>query len=124
MADANKKKKGPSILPGNSPWERRALKSGNAMTPIQVQMHKAFVSGKKEAKSMAAAGNYKKFSTATISKVRKATTPSGAEARQMEKRLGGALHNVTTREQRVLAAQGLGKVTKANKIYKKKFSAK
>jgi hypothetical protein len=123
MADA-KKKKAPSILPGNSPWERRALKSGNAMTPIQVQMHKAFVSGKKEAKSMAASGNYKQFSTANVAAVKKNTTKAGAANRVTVKPSDAGYGKTTIKEQRVMSAQGLGKMVKANKIYKKKFSAK
>lgn len=123
MADANKKKK-PDILPGKSPWERRAIKSGKAMTPIQVQMHKAFVSGKKEAVSMAKEGNYKKFSPAVVSKVKANTTKAGAANYVRTKKVDAGYGKTTAKEQRVLAAQGLGKVTKANKIYKRKFSAK
>lgn len=121
MAD---KKKKVDILPGKSPWERRAIKSGSTMTPIQVQMHKAFIAGKSEAKKMAQSGNYKKFSAANVDAVKKNTTKSGAASRITVKPNGPGYGKTTVKEQRVMSAQGLGKMVKANKIYKKKFSAK
>jgi hypothetical protein len=46
-----KDKKKPSIMKGNSPWESRAIREKRAMRPAETKIHRAFVAGKKAART-------------------------------------------------------------------------
>lgn len=51
MAEKDKKKKKPSIMKGNSPWESKAIRQNRAMKPAETKIHRAFVAGKKAARA-------------------------------------------------------------------------
>ena len=144
VAKSSTSKAKKNLAPGKSPWERKAIKSGSAaMTPFQQKMHKSFVSGKMEARKMALDGNYKKFGPIVVDRVTKATTKAGGRDTQrvneatgkrdasvidflrspsgtVNKMLKGSRN---TKQTRIDAAYGLGKVTQANRYYDK-FSPK
>ena len=51
MAEKDKKKKKPSIMKGNSPWESKAIREKRGMRVAETKLHRKFVKGKREARA-------------------------------------------------------------------------